>query len=87
MALDSLIEQESGWLVPDQALRATLQDTILEDFVKVYQVRLLMILIEKWEAGKVFIVRLALHNSLVSNCKWKFKGHVEKARGGTYHDA
>ena len=36
MGLDSLIEQQRGWSVPDPGLRANLQQVILEDVVTVY---------------------------------------------------
>ena len=37
MGLDSLIEQQKGWSVPDPGLRANLQQVILEDVVTVYR--------------------------------------------------
>ena len=37
-ALELLIDQQKGWRVADQGLRANLRDAIVEDFITVYQV-------------------------------------------------
>lgn len=47
-AIDLLIDQQKGWRVPDQALRANLHDAIAEDFVIVYKVKRLCIFLSSF---------------------------------------
>jgi hypothetical protein len=64
--LDSLIEQQRGWSVPDPGLRTNLQEVIVEDVITLYR--------EFWKRYEV-----RFRTSTVKQCTWDVQKHLKSS--------